>query len=268
MADDPNPPTAGGAPSTPPPDDSDVENLRLRRHDILSTALPFPKLDWTRQEDDNKNLKHIRDYAESLANSALDWYLHHQRSKKRLAQCLHFIIFLFAALATIPPLLKLGIPSGLQSECGYCDWLNSHAGEVALVLLGIAGVAKLWDSNAGYTVDWMRFFTTAASINRDLTKFQFDWDKIELESRVVPPPKDVGGTIVQSTTPTDVNGTTVQSTAPTLLDSIRTQRQVETARLFCELVLKTVDGEVAVWADEFKRRYDKMVKHPTQENRT
>ncbi|WP_439373078.1 SLATT domain-containing protein [Bradyrhizobium sp. DASA03120] len=192
-----NGPPPGGAQNGPIAVDPTVDELRLRRHDILSTALPFPKLDWTTQGND-KNLELVRDYAEGLANSTLDWYLHHQKWKKRLAQSLHFIIFLFVALATIPPLLKLGIPNRLQSECTYCDWVNSHAGEVALVLLGIAGVAKLWDSNAGYTVDWMRFFTTAAAINRELTKFEFDWDKIDLERRAAPPITDVSGNKVDS----------------------------------------------------------------------
>lgn len=228
-----------GRKEAPSDDDSGIEDLLQKRHDILSTALPFPKLDWSEQANDTENLKRIRDYAESLANGVLDWYLHHQKSKKRLAQCLHFIIFLFVALAAVPPLLKLGIPSGIQSTCATCEWINSHAGEVALVLLGISGVAKLWDSNAGYTVDWMRFFTTAANINRELTKFRFDWDKIELESRLVLKP----------------------ARSATVVDSIRTQRQVETARAFCELVLTTVDGEVAVWAADFKKRYD-SVKQP------
>jgi hypothetical protein len=224
----------------------DVDALRLRRHAILSTALPFPKLDWTDPASEVQNLERVRDYAESLANGVLDWYLGHQRAKKRLAQCLHFVIFLFAALAAIPPLLKLGIPTGMQSACGYCDWLNGHAGEVALVLLGIAGVAKLWDSNAGYTVDWMRFFTTAASINRELTKFQFDWDKIELEQRYPPAPSATTGAPDQELKPAAV-------------------RQIERAKEFCELVLSLVDREVAVWADEFKRRYDKLAAHPGQE---
>jgi hypothetical protein len=252
----PNGPTPAAirrpAANGPTPDDRIVDELRLRRHDILSTALPFPKIDWTTQGDDKKNLELVRDYAEGLANSTLDWYLHHQKWKKRLAQCLHLIIFLFVALAIIPPLLKLGIPSGLQSGCAYCDWANSHAGEVALVLLGIAGVAKLWDYNAGYTVDWMRFFTTAATINRELTKFQFEWDKIDLERRAAPPMTDVSGNKVDD---------------PEKLDLIRTQRQLERAKLFCELILATVDGEVAIWADEFKKRYAKMVNHPGQDSK-
>ena len=58
---------------------SDVEDLPLERHAILSTALPFPDLDWSKQENDAKNLKHIRDYSVSLANSTLDWYLDHHK---------------------------------------------------------------------------------------------------------------------------------------------------------------------------------------------
>jgi hypothetical protein len=234
-------------------DDPDVDELRLKRHAILSTALPFPKLDWTDEAKEAESLKLIRDYSESLANSALDWYLHHQKSKKRLAQCLHFVIFLFVALAAIPPLLKLGIPSSLQSACAYCDWVDGHAGEVALVLLGIAGIAKLWDSNAGYTVDWMRFFTTAANINRKLTKFRFDWDTIDLEQRY-PPPEGA-----------NAGGASTQSSDAARAELRRAPRQLKLAGDFCEDVLTMVDREVEVWADEFKKRYDKAVKHPGQD---
>ena len=164
----------------------DVEALRLKRHAILSTALPFPDLDWSDREKDTENLQQIRDHSVSLANSTLDWYLDNHKTKKWLAQTLHFIIFSFVALAAIPPLLKIGFGNGLQSACGYCDLLNNHTGELALVLLGIAGVAKLWDSMAGYTVDWMRFITTAARINQELSKFQFEWEGIDLATRDQP----------------------------------------------------------------------------------
>jgi hypothetical protein len=47
----------------------DVTALQLKRHAILSTALPFPKLDWTFKDAESGNLNLIRDYSESLANS-------------------------------------------------------------------------------------------------------------------------------------------------------------------------------------------------------
>jgi hypothetical protein len=130
MSDQSGEPQSSGEPLSPsePRSDVDVDVLRLKRHAILSTALPFPKLDWRNQKNDAENLKEIRDYSESLANSTLDWYLAHHKSKKRKAKTLHFVIFLFVGLAAIPPLLKVGFANGLQSACEYCDWLNNHTG--------------------------------------------------------------------------------------------------------------------------------------------
>jgi hypothetical protein len=232
---------------------SDIDVLRLQRHAILSTALPFPKLDWNDPQNDAKNLKYIRDYSESLANSTLDWYLAHHRWKKRKAQTLHFVIFLFVALAAIPPLLKVGFANGLQGVCEYCDWLNNHTGELALVLLGIAGVAKLWDSNAGYTVDWMRFITTAVQIGQQLNQFQFEWDEIDLKKRDGPP------------TPAPLQSPeTAKPVEPTKPESNPTALQVELARNFCAKIFKLVGDEIEVWAIEFKRRYERASNHPHQ----
>jgi SMODS and SLOG-associating 2TM effector domain 2 len=268
---------------------SDVEDLRLERHAILSTALPFPDLDWSKQENDAKNLKHIRDYSVSLANSTLDWYLDHHKSKKRKAQTLHLVIFFFVGLAAIPPLLKVGFGNGLQSACGYCDLLNNHTGELALVLLGIAGVAKLWDSNAGYTVDWMRFITTAARINQELGKFQFEWEKAELATRDLPAPSatatkespgpDPGaeGTVakvVSEPTPTPAPAPPQrQEVCPHCgighpIENLRpTERKVKLAAAFCTKVFDMVDGEISAWANELKNRYDRVAGRPGAQDR-
>ena len=77
-------PRSSGEPGSPgqPRPDADVEALRLKRHAVLSTALPFPDLDWSEAEKDTENLKQIRDHSVSLANSTLDWYLKHHKTKK------------------------------------------------------------------------------------------------------------------------------------------------------------------------------------------
>jgi hypothetical protein len=87
----------------------------------------------------------------------------------------------------------------------------------------------------------MRFFSTAATINRELTKFQFDWDQIDIEHRY-PSPKD---------------------------DSRKEPaiRKIERAKDFCVLVLNTVDGEITVWSNEFRKRSDSAVKTPAPETR-
>jgi SMODS and SLOG-associating 2TM effector domain 2 len=268
-SDEPRSSGGSGSPSQPR-SDADVEALRLKRHAVLSTALPFPDLDWSETKNDTENLKRIRDHSVSLANSTLDWYLDNHKTKKWLAQTLHFIMFSFVALAAIPPLLKIGFGNGLQSACGYCDLLNNHTGELALVLLGIAGVAKLWDSMAGYTVDWMRFITTAARINQELSKFQFEWESIDLATREPPAPKT-----------TTTNGSPDQGTDGAVAKEVcpycgfshpveklsARQRKVKLAEAFCAKILDKVDGEISVWANELKKRYDRVAGHPSAQDK-
>jgi len=173
-----------------------------------------------------------------------------------LAQTFHFIIFFFVALAAIPPLLKVGFGNGLRSACGYCDLFNDHSGELALVLLGVAGVAKLWDSMAGYTVDWMRFITTAARINQELSKFQFEWEGVDLATRDQPAPKQgTDGEVAKEVCPA------CGFSHPVKRLSDR-QLKVKLAEAFCAKILNMVDGEISVWATELKKRYDKVAAHP------
>jgi hypothetical protein len=246
----------------------DVTALQLRRHAILSTALPFPKLDWTYQDADAENLKHLRDYSESLANSVLDWYLAHQKSKKRTAQIIHFFMYFFVGLASIPPLLKVGFGNGAQNACayGYCDWLNNHSGELALVFLGLAGVAKLWDSNAGYTVDWMRFITTATRINQELNSFQFEWEKIDLAVRDRPGQTE-GAADPEAMRPPKMEACPHCGFSHPVEKLAPTERKLRLAEAFCAQIFKIVGGEITAWADELKKRYDKVTGHAGTQDR-
>jgi hypothetical protein len=257
----------------------DILRLRLKRHAILSTALPFPKLDWSNKDNQAKNLEHIRDHSESLANSTLDWYLDHHKSKKHTAQAIHFIIFLFVALAAIPPLLKVGFGNGLNGVCAYCVWLNDHTGEFALLLLGIAGVAKLWDSNWGFTVDWMRFMTTAALINQELSKFRFDWERIEVAARVLHH-RAAGAANGSPDQSSETNAASAPPDGPKeekcphcgsvyrAEELSLAERKIILAEAFCAKILNIVGGEIGVWADELKKRYDKAAaSHPNAQER-
>src|ERR1700760_1711534 len=136
---------------------NEIQALLIRRHRILSTALPFPNLDWSQEQNNALNLKRLRGYCEGLANSVLDWYLEHHNKKKWKAKSLHNLIFAFVALAGFPPLLKVALGSVLTGW--FIDAVNSHAGEISLGFIGIAGALKIWDANGAYTSDWMRFIT-------------------------------------------------------------------------------------------------------------
>jgi hypothetical protein len=245
---------------------SDVHDLRLRRHAILSTALPYPKRNWSDKGCDKENLAHLRDYCESLANSTLDWYLNHHRVKKHRAQFVHSLIYFFSFLAAIATLAKIAF--GNISTGTFFDFLNSHAGEIALGFIGLAGTGKLLDASLGYTADWMRFITTAARISQELAKFEFDWAKIELTRRRDPaPPAATPGNADQNSDEQDPKpppaGTPKFEVCPSCGNCYPavtdpTERLIKLADEFCTKIFNIVGAEISVWADELKKRVDRM----------
>jgi hypothetical protein len=256
------------------------EEIRRARHAILSTALPFPELDWTNKTDDKENLIKLRDYSESLANSAMDWYLGGHKKKKRLAQGLHFWIYFCIGLAGLFPLLKLtfvDILGSCSSSREFWCIISTHAAEGSLLFIGFAGGLKLWDNNWGYTVDWMRFMTTAAQISRELTKFQFDWEKVDPKNRQR---TERNANKAQQKSSLNSNGDAKVGSAPKKtkyeicpscgccvpIDHLDpTQNKIKLAGDFCAQILDIVDKEISIWADELKKRIDQIpAHHPLQ----
>jgi hypothetical protein len=226
-----------------------------------------------------ENLALLRDYSESLAYSAMDWYLDHQKKKKKTAQYLHWIIYSLVAIAGLFPLLKLttvdilGSCANAKSSDLWCG-LSSHAAEAALLFIGFAGGFKLWDTYGGYTVDWMRFMTSAARINRELAKFQFDWEKIDLKSSdkgtddgpagATAPQPAAGPDADLKSNPSDSKGKFEVCPSCGPCHPVRfnpTELKVKLAGEFCSKILDLVGEEISVWATELKKRMDLMPAH-------
>ncbi len=195
----------------------------------LRTALPFPEIDWN-DGDARENIAKLRDYAESLANGAIDWYLQTKRWKKRSAQTLHWIKYIFAGLAAAGPLVKIsalldmpfikGLMPDIVNSCN-----NSFVAELTVLLASIAGAAAILDRVGGYTVDWMRYITTAARLNQELIQFQFDWERLEWSNRETPEPV--------------------------------VKEYFDLASGFCLNTLKIVGDETATWSEEVRKRTDR-----------
>lgn len=252
-----------------------AEELRFRRHAILSTALPFPQLDWSDAKTDGENLAEIRDYCITLGNSVLDWYLAHHQKKKRWAKALHFWMYFFVALGGIPPLLKLGFDNLLRSVFNHAipDWfidaVTNHAGELSVFFFGIAGAIKLWDTNFGFTADWMRFITTGMRLSQELTRFQFDWDRLDLAQRLRTAPQRPSDhdTPPAAAPPDGEERCATCGYSHPVKQLTPTQEKLKLAAEFCASVFATVNSEVSVWADELKKRVDRLPGHGAQDHR-
>jgi hypothetical protein len=220
----------------------DVEALRRARYAKLRTALPFPELDWTIESTDENTIK-LRNYAESLAYSAIDWYLEKKRGKKRFARILHWATYISAGLAAAGPLLKVSaffeIPFVKSSFPDALNSCNSIAAELTVFFAAIAGGFALLDRAGGYTADWMRYMTTAARLNQELVKFQFAWEQAEWTAH--------------------------KSKEP--LDSDPVQNRIDLARDFCSRVLEMVGEETSIWTEELKQRAERTGIHAATKNK-
>jgi hypothetical protein len=256
-----------------------IGDLKIWRHRHIATALPFPRIRWSDQQSDEERLEKLYDYAVQMANGVIDWYIRRRFWKKTFSRVFRFLSFLFVALAALVSLLKifssdielrilkffvpLFVSDGLVSE---------HSGiavEAALVLIGAAAGFNLIDRLAGLSTGWMRYVTTAMRLNEELVEFQFEWNRLERESRpqATEPTPSGGG----SAQPPSAAGQTPTASEQVVVELRRygkqhnwtvevmpgtrsepTMRQIELVQEFCSSIFTIVNGETSDWADELK----------------
>src|SRR5690348_9353539 len=76
----------------------------IKRHHDLCTSIPFPDLDWSSDIACDASLTALYRYAETLAQSMIDWYLNARRKKKALSITLRTLSYLFFILGGVVPL--------------------------------------------------------------------------------------------------------------------------------------------------------------------
>ena len=240
-----------------------AEKLRLSRHAKFCTALPFPELKWSTDQQTRHSLTELRDYAAQLANSALDWYLQKKTYKKRFAQSLHFLTFAFATAAAVIPLAKISTLLdyiNIKPYVGSDITPSSLAAEITLVLIGIAGGFNLIDRSLGFSADWMRYIVTASKINRALIDFQLQWNELEFTAPVSTTKSAAktkqlsivheGRANLQQTS----NGNNNPQANPIA-------RRIELVNKFCMTVIDLTYEETSIWSDELTDRVAKMASH-------
>lgn len=104
----------------------------------------------------------------------------------------------------------------------------------------------LIDRAAGFTADWMRYITTAASINRALIEFQFEWNKLDRNSPYPPRPA--------STKSAEISPPSIKKRK--IADPV--EQRIELASQFCLKILDLTGQETSIWADELKQRVARM----------
>ena len=111
------------------------------------------------------SLNRIKEYVESEAEKAINWYWAAKRSKAALSRTLRCSAIVLSALAGIVPIAvaiwfgKDVAPTGL--------WVS--------LLLGLAAGIVGFDHFFGFSSGWIRYVITATGIQNALEEFRMDW---------------------------------------------------------------------------------------------
>lgn len=131
--------------------------------------------DWTDgQREDSLNL--LFKFAYDTAKEAINWYWGNKR-KKNVGQTLRLLAILLTAMGgLVPPLLAAEIDR---------LWILNLRACIAL------------DKFFGFSSTWIRFVTTATTIQTGLTRFQLEWSSERAKLGGKEPPPEVCATLIE-----------------------------------------------------------------------
>lgn len=105
-------------------------------------------------------------WVESFAVESINWYTCEKVSKARWSRLLRLSAVLSFALGAITPVVVVGMGWSKEAIWGYG-------------LIGIGACCVAIDKVCGFSSSWMRYVSTAISLNRQLVMFQASWPRIE-----------------------------------------------------------------------------------------
>jgi hypothetical protein len=146
-------------------DKDQAGNLPPLRRDLKGEE--FPVLAGV---DDSAKLKYVGEiyqHAVREANSTIDWYLVSKKPKKTWAQATRLGAILFTAIGGLVPLI---VATKVLPKFGETD--VTQFGYIALAL---AAACVGLDKFFGFSSAWIRYLTTAMTLQKVLQEFQLDW---------------------------------------------------------------------------------------------
>jgi hypothetical protein len=235
------------------------DQVWLRRHQRLCTAIEFPAdLVWIEdgQELTPESEKKLYDFAEDLANSAIDWYGTEKEAKRFYSKLLrNFSYFFVIAGAVVPIANILGFEIARAWFPG-AEHLSEIWAEVSLVLLAIAGGLHLIDNLTGSSAAWMRYSSTEMGIQQNLQNFRFEWNAAKGGYRLpAKRPESAGNLVLSRLQRVDQSG----EQTPKLLS--RGETLLALAWEFCNAVVEAVTNESEKWAQEFSDSLQQFERH-------
>jgi hypothetical protein len=159
---------------------------------------PFPKLDWDNASTKD-NLQKVFDYIDKVGGKAIGWYHKNKKPKKRWGRALRVLaIFLTAFAGLIPLLHKIDYLEKSTISVMSMDpttQINSIVIDPAwsAVLIALAALAIGLDKFLGFTNSWVRFMTTASSLECKQQDFRITWEIAQVKLGKSPTPSQIEG---------------------------------------------------------------------------
>ena len=123
-------------------------------------------------------LDSMRQYAESDVESAIHWYYAKKPWKAWASQSLKVLTLLATGLGGLLPIVSsTGVFSqGLPEAERQLRVLQVN--QIGYLCFGLAAAFLAFDKYFGYSTGWMRYITTAMSLETALRNFRLDWARV------------------------------------------------------------------------------------------
>ncbi|MGH7490650.1 MAG: SLATT domain-containing protein [bacterium] len=123
------------------------------------------------------SLETLRLYAEGHARAAIDWYYAKKPWKAWASQALRFLTIVSTAVGGLMPILvSTGVFSNAASQHKELDDLRLN--QIGYLCFGLAALFLAFDRYFGNSTGWMRYITTAMSLETALQQFRLDWARL------------------------------------------------------------------------------------------
>jgi hypothetical protein len=153
----------------------DIKQRLSRSYNINSPQWTPPS--W-QPDQVQKCLDSMRQYAENDVESAIRWYYAKKPWKAWASQLLKFLILLATALGGLLPIVSAtGIFSSHLPEAQR-QLRNLQVNQIGYLCFGLAAAFLAFDKYFGYSTGWMRYMTTAMSLETALRTFRLDWARM------------------------------------------------------------------------------------------
>jgi hypothetical protein len=115
-------------------------------------------------------------YAEQNAQATIDWYWDKKRWKAIASRVCRLGTILFTAAAALIPIVGATGWFGPSDAAQHALW-SLRLNQAGYLSLGFAALALALDRFMSGSTSWMRYVSTATSIQTAVEQFRLDWDK-------------------------------------------------------------------------------------------